>query len=106
MKVSHLFTEQISGATRARSPILDDVVWIGPDEVAERSLLWDFLVAIEQLDLVAGVDLRRKTAVHAENLVVDQRRNRHQVEQLAAALPRLRVAVLVEALVVEAVHLQ
>ena len=46
------------------------------------------------------------TAVQTENVVVDEGREREVVEQVGEVLPHVRVPVLSQTLVVEAVHLR
>lgn len=65
----------------------------------------DLLVALDGADLVERLDLRRQPAVHAQHRVAHHRGDSEQVEHFAALVPRVGVAVLVDALVVEAVVL-
>ena len=55
--------------------------------------------------LVDRSNLRRESPVHAQHLVVHQRRQVKVVENLNAVLPRVRVPVLTHALLVKPVHL-
>jgi hypothetical protein len=64
-----------------------------------------FLYAVEGPDVVEGIDAGRETAVQTEDLVVDQGGKRQIVEKICEVFPDVRVAVLAEALVVEAVDL-
>ena len=55
--------------------------------------------------MVQGVERRRQPAVKAEDRVVDRRRQRQEVKEVGEVLPDVGVAVLAQALVVEAVDL-
>ena len=65
----------------------------------------NFLEAIEGPDVVEGVDGGAETPVEAEDLPVHQSRQRQVVEQIREVLPHVGIAILPQALVVEAVHL-
>ena len=58
------------------------------------------------MHLVKGVDGGREASVHAEDLVVDHRRQTEVVEDLGAVAPHVHRAVLPQTLVVEAVDLR
>ena len=64
-----------------------------------------FLYAVERPDVVERVDAGREAAVQTEDLVVDQSGKRQIVEQICEVFPDVRVTVLAQALVVEAVDL-
>lgn len=81
------------------------VIWIGPEEIAHRALVGNLLNTIESSDVVQGIDGWGEAAVEAENLVVDEGGEREIVEEVGEVLPDVGVAVLAEALVVEAVDL-
>ncbi len=79
---------------------------VGPEEVAHGAVVRDLDFAVDGADLVEGVDGWREAAVHAEDGVVDERRETQIVENLRAILPHIHRAVLPKALVVEPIHLQ
>ena len=60
---------------------------------------------IELPNLVQSVDAWRETAVEAEDVIIDHGCQRQVVKQLRELLPNVRVSVLAQAFVVEAVHL-
>lgn len=60
-------------------------------------------VAVEGPDLVEGVDGGRETAVEAEDLVLDERGEGEEIEQIGEVFPHVGAAVFPEALVVEAI---
>lgn len=96
--------ESVSGTTGRYSPTAP-VIWVGPQQVAHGALVRHFLYAVERPDVVERVDTGRETAVETEDLVVDERGKRQVVEQVCKVFPNVGVAVLAEALVVEAVDL-
>lgn len=65
----------------------------------------NLLDAVQGSDVVQRVDAGRETAVETEDLVVDEGGEGEVVEEVGEVLPDVGVAVLSEALVVEAVDL-
>lgn len=63
------------------------------------------LYSVQRTDVIERVNAGRKTSVKTEDLVVDERCERQEIEQVCKVLPDIRVAILAQALVVEAVHL-
>lgn len=70
--------------------------------VQERTGVWDVRWAHDAADLLHRVEVRREPAVHAKNLLVDDRRDRQAVERVRERLPDLDVVAPL-ALVVEPV---
>ena len=64
------------------------------------------LLPVELPDLIERVNRRREAAMHAEYLILHQRCQRHVVKQVGEYLPDVGVAILAQALVVEAVDLR
>ena len=64
------------------------------------------LKAVEVLDLVDGVKRWREASMNAQHRVIDDGREAEAVEDVDARLPHGGVAVLFEALVIEAVNLR
>ena len=71
-----------------------------------RTFMRNLLVAFEQSNLVECVDAGAEAAMDAENALIDDGGQGHVVKYFSAVLPRIRTAVLAEALVVEAVDLR
>jgi hypothetical protein len=65
----------------------------------------NFLYSIQRTDVVQGINTGRKTTVEAEDLVFDEGGQRKEVEKVGEVFPDVCVAVLAQALVVEAVYL-
>lgn len=68
-------------------------------------LMWNFLQAVQSSYVIQSVYGRRQASVETEDLSVDQRGERQVVKQVCEVLPHVSVAVLPQALVVEAVDL-
>ena len=62
--------------------------------------------SIDVSDHVQGVEGGRESAVQAENLILHHSRQRKVVEEISQVFPHIRVAVLAEALIVEAIDLR
>ena len=71
-----------------------------------QTFMWDFLIPLNESDMIECSDVRWQTSVHTENLTVYQGRNGQHVKHPAAVSPGVGVPVFVLALVVKAVHLQ
>lgn len=101
-----LGAEGVAGAAGAEAELVALAVRVAPDEVGHGALVGDLAEAVDDLDLVDGVDAGRQAAVHAEDLVVDDDRERQEVEHVGEVVPHVGVAVLARAFGVEAVRLR
>ena len=99
-----VLAEGVPGASGRNAPTAS-IVWVRPEQVADWALVRSLLNPIELPNLVQSVDTWREAAVEAEDGVVDHGRQRQVVEQLGELLPNVRVSILAQAFVVEAVHL-
>ena len=102
--VGYLGAKEPASSTWRNRPRVN-ILRIRPDQVAEGTLARNLLVSLDQAYLVEGLDLGREAAVHAQDRVVNESRNGHIVEQVAANTPRVRIAVLGHALIVKSVDL-
>mmetsp|Transcript_3210 Transcript_3210/g.13928 ORF Transcript_3210/g.13928 Transcript_3210/m.13928 type:complete len:312 (+) Transcript_3210:1674-2609(+) len=100
-----VLTERVPRASRGDAPAAP-VVGVGPQQVAHRAVVRYLLLPVDRPYLVDGCDRRGESAVHAEDAVVDDRRERQVIEDVRAVAPHVDAAVLAKALVVEAVHLR
>jgi hypothetical protein len=89
------------------APASDVLVRIGPQEIAEKTAVRDlssqYTWAIEGLqdthirrshdppDLLHGVEVRAETAVHGENLLIDNGSDGQAVEAVGECLPQLDI---------------
>lgn len=60
-------SEDPSGSAGVDGPIFD-IFWVGPHEIAEGSLMWNFYFAVDGSDLIDGFDFRAESSVNAEDL--------------------------------------
>lgn len=64
------------------------------------------LNSVHASDVVQGINAGRQSTVKTEDLVVDEGREREEVEDVGKVFPDIRVSVFSQALVVEAVDLR
>lgn len=100
-----VLAERVAGTTRRDTPAAS-VIGVGPEEIADGTLVRNFHEAVELSNLVESVDAGRETTVEAEDVTLDDRSQRQVVKQLREVLPHVGVAILAQALVIEAVHLR
>lgn len=74
--------ERVPGSPRTDSPAMP-IVWVAPEQVTHRALVWHFLDPVQGPDVVQRVQRRTQAPVQAEYLVFDQSRQR-QVVKLAS----------------------
>lgn len=103
--LTDILPESVSSTSRADSPSTP-VVWVRPQQITHWSLMRHFLNAVEGANVVQRVNAWRQASVQAEDLVVDERGKWEVVEEIGEELPHIRIAVLAQTLVVEAVHLR
>ena len=98
-----LGSEDPSGASSVDGPIFD-VLRVGPHQIAERSFVRDFYLAIDCPDLVDGLYFRAESTMHAENLAIDDCSNGEVIEHLSAVLPGVRIAVFPINLIIKSIN--
>ena len=99
---SNLGSEEPAGTTRGNGPGID-VLGVGPHQVTEGAFVRHFHSAVDQTNLVQSLDLGGQTSVDAENFALDDGTDAEVVEDFAAVLPGVHIAVLAHGLLVEAV---
>lgn len=82
------------------------IIGIRPKQITHGSLVWHLLYTVESSDVIKGIDAWGETPVEAEYLVVDEGGKREVVEEVGEVLPNVGIAVLSEALIVEAIDLR
>mmetsp|Transcript_20055 Transcript_20055/g.51700 ORF Transcript_20055/g.51700 Transcript_20055/m.51700 type:complete len:279 (+) Transcript_20055:173-1009(+) len=106
VKLRHYVSpEQVACSARTQAPAVD-ILRIGPHQIAHGAIVRHLLLAVDHAHLVERVDGGREAAMHAEDAVLDDRRQREVVEDLRAVPPHVDRTKLSQALVVEAVHLR
>lgn len=101
----YILPERVARSSRRYSPATP-IVRITPQKIAHWPFVRHFLDPVQRPDVVQGVDARGQATVKAEDLVIDERGEGEVVEEIGEVFPDVGVAVLAEALVVEAVHLR
>ena len=96
---------------KARAPGGDDEAFaarirVGPHEVGQRPVSRNLLEALEYADLVQHVGRGGEAAVHAEDPVVYDRRDRQVIEHVHKVLPHVGAPVFFAALGIKAVDLR
>lgn len=100
---SDLGSEEPSGTSWRHGPGLD-VLWVGPHEIAEGTLVRDLHASVDESDLVDGLDLRGESSMDAEDFAFDDSSDSEVIEDFGAVFPWVGVAILSDRLVVETVH--
>lgn len=67
---------------------------VGPHEITEDTIEWDFLLTIDFVNLVELLEPGRNTAVHRQVLLGDVAANWHRVKALHKQVVHLRVEAL------------
>ena len=104
-RLADVLPERVPGSSRADAPSTP-IIRIRPQQVAHGPLVRHLLYPVQRADVIQRVDARGQAAVQAEDLVVDERGQGQVVEEVGEKLPHVGVAVLAQALVVEAVDLR
>jgi len=99
----HLGSEGEADAAVVLAPAHGVLVGIGPEQIAQQSLVGHVGGAHDATDLLHGGQIGTEAAVAAENLLIDNGRHRQAVEAVREGLPQLD-AVATLALVVESVY--
>ena len=97
-----VLTEAIASTTWRNTPTAP-LIGIRPKQVANGAFVRSLLNAIELANLIKGVDAGGETTVKAEDGVLDNSRQRQEIEKLSELFPDVSISVLSEALIVEAI---
>lgn len=100
---SDLGSEDPPSSSCIDGPIFD-VLWVGPHQIAERSLMRDFNLAIDCPDLIDGLDFGAESTMHAEDLAINDCSNGQVIKDLSTVLPRVRVAILPINLIIKSIN--
>ncbi len=68
-------------------------IGIGPDEIGHRAFVGDFSKSVDDLDLIDGMNGWRQTAMHAEDLVVDDHTQGQKIEHVGKVVPDIGVSI-------------
>jgi len=97
-------TEAVASTARRDAPTAP-VIGVGPEEIADGTLVRCLLNAIKLANLVESVDAGREAAVEAEDLTLNDSGKGQVIKKFSELLPNVSVAVFTQALVVKTVYL-
>ena len=100
-----LCPERVPRAPRAQRKLVTFRVGVAPDEIGHGTFVRDLAEAVDDADLVEGVDARTQPAVYAEYPVVDHDAQRQEIEHVGEVVPYVCVTVFAIAFRVETVGL-
>jgi len=98
----HIRTKSERYTTVVLAPASDVLVGIGPQKIAEQAAVGDIRGAHDPANLLHRIEIGAQTAVHGEDLLVDDSGDGKAVEAVGEGLPQLDVVAAL-ALVVESV---
>ena len=101
----YVLAEGVAGSTGGDTPSAS-VIWVGPEQIADRSLMWHLHDPVKLLDLVEGVDTGREATVQAEDAALDDSCEGQVVKERGEVLPHVGITILTEALIVESIDLR
>lgn len=104
--LQHLLAEDVAGPAWRDHKACLSLLGVTPHQVAERTVVRNFLEPVQALDLIDGLDEGGEPAVHREDVGVGDGADGKKVEEVSVQLPHSRAAELVLALHVEAVVLR
>jgi hypothetical protein len=101
--VHDVFSEGEGDTSVVVTPIVDLLVGVGPQKVAQQASVWHIRGPHNVVNCQNPVQLRGQAAVHAEDFVIDERSDGQAVEAVGKNFPKLdSIATL--ALIVKAVN--
>lgn len=101
-----LCSKGISRTSGRKRELITFWVWIGPDQICHRTLVWYLAETVNDLDLIDGVYRRRETTVNTEYLVVYDDAQGKEIKHVRKVMPHIRIAVFPRAFRVEAIRLR
>lgn len=98
-----LLSEEPAGAAGRHGPGLD-LLGVTPHEVAEGPLVGDLHSALDEADLVDGLDVGGEPSVDAEDLALNDGANAQVVKDFGTIFPWVSVSILSNSLIIESVN--
>ena len=93
-------------STSGRDPPPTAIIGVTPQQITHGAFVRHLLNTIKRSDVVEGIDTGRQTTMKAEDLVLNQGGKRKVVKEVGEELPDIGIAVLAQALVIEAIDLR
>lgn len=103
--LDHLRPKRVSGSSWAKRELVALGVGVAPDKIGHGPLVGYFTEAVDDFDLINGVDRGGQATVDTEDLVVDDDGEGEEVEHVGEVVPHVGVTVLAGAFRIEAVRL-
>jgi len=104
-RLADILPKGITRPARADAPATS-IVGVAPQQIAHGPFVRHLLDAVELADIIERVDAGTEAAVQTKDLVIDERRQGQVVKEIREEFPHVCVAVLAQALIVEAVYLR
>lgn len=99
-----LGSEQPAGASGAELPS-KDIFRVGPHHVAERPIIGNFFIAVNQADLVNGSNVGREPPMDTKYRILNQSCNWQIVKDIGEIFPWVDITVFLQNFVVKSVSL-
>ena len=95
--------ETPSNSSIAFTPLVNIRIGVAPNKLGEETFLWNFCRPLDVFDQIKAAKAWCDTAVNAENLLLDDRRDWEPLENLQELLPQLTTSIALSALGLESV---
>jgi hypothetical protein len=89
--LDHVLSEGVTDAALVLAPSFDLGIRVRPKEVAKQSLIWHFDGSFDIGDIGEVGQIRRESSMHADDLLINDGTDRHDVEDIEEVLPNLEV---------------
>ncbi len=103
-RLADILPKRVTGSSRTNPPSTP-IIGVTPQQIAHGSFVRHFLDPIQRPDVIQCIDAGTQPAVEAEDLCLDESREREVVEKIGEVFPDGRVAVFSKAFVVKTVDL-
>ena len=103
-RLANILPKRVPGPSRTNTPSTP-IVGVTPQQIAHGPLVRHFLDPIQRPNVIQCIDAGTQPAVEAEDLCLDESREREVVEEIGEVFPDGRVAVFSKAFIVKAVDL-
>ena len=86
-----VLAEGVADAALVLSPPFYVGIGVRPQEIAEQSLIGELYGSFDAGDIRQIIEIGRQSAVHADDLLIDDRADGHHVEDICKIFPDLEV---------------
>lgn len=99
-----VLTERVSRTSWGDTPSTS-VIWVGPQKIANRTLVWHLHDSIELLNLIESVDTWGEPTMKAEDISLNHSSKWQIIEETGEVLPNIGISVFPKALIIESINL-